>query len=101
MVFLIEARCRHLQRSGADDWTTDCMLLDEGEGGSYGFDNVTTNTGPSLLLSSLDEFYNPGLAFGWKDKEGGGDGQQQAMQARQEGSIGDALLSKLKNNYVF
>ena len=82
---------------GADDHTTDCLLSDEGEGGNYGFNNVTISTGPSLLLSSLDGFYGPRLAFGWEDKEEGGGGQWQAMQARQVGSIGDALLNKLKN----
>ena len=75
---------------------TDCLLLDEGEGGSYGFDDLTISTGPSLSLSSSGRFYNPGLAFGWEDKEGGGGGQRQAMQARQVGSIGNALLNKMK-----
>ena len=81
---------------GADNRTTDCLLLDEEEGGSYGFDNVTISTGPLSSLSSSSEFHNPGLAFGWEDEEGGGGGQWQAMQARQLGSIGDGLLNKLK-----
>jgi hypothetical protein len=80
----------------ADDWTPDCLLLDEGEGGSYGFDDVTFSTGPSSSLSSSSKFYDPGLAFRWEDKEGGGGGKRQAMQARQLGSISDALLNKLK-----
>ena len=96
MVFLIEARCCHLQCVGCGQQTTDCLLLDEGEGGSYGFDNVTISMGPLSLLSSSGEFYDPGLAFGWEDKEGGGGGQRQAMQARQVGSISNALLNKLK-----
>ena len=78
---------------------TDCcllLLLDEEEGGSDGFDDVTISTGPSLSLSSLGKFYDPGLAFGWEDKEGGGGGQRQAMQTRQVGSIVDASLNNLK-----
>ena len=81
---------------GAEDRTTDCLLLDEGEGGSHDFDNVTISTGLSLSLSSSGEFYNWGSAFGWEDQEGGGGGQQQAMQVRQVGFIGNALLNKLK-----
>jgi hypothetical protein len=96
MVFLIKARCCHLQRTSADDRTTDCLLFDEGEGGSNGFDNVTISTGPLSSLSSSGKFYNPGLAFGWEDEEGGSGGQWQAMQARQVGSIGNASLNKLK-----
>jgi hypothetical protein len=80
----------------ADDRTTDCLLLDEGEGGSYGFDDVTISTGPLLSLSSMGKFYDPGLAFRWEDEEGGGGGQWQAMQVRQVGSIGNAWLNKLK-----
>ena len=33
---------------------------------------VGVDTGPSLSLSSSGKFYNPGLVFGWEDKEGGG-----------------------------
>ena len=51
--------------------------------------------GPSSLLSSLGKFYNPGLAFGWEDEEGGGGEQRRAMQARQVGSIGDESLNSL------
>ena len=91
MVFLIAIV---YSTSGAHDRMTDCLLLDEGGGGSYGFGDVTISTGPSLSLSSLGEFYDPVLAFGWEDKKGGGGGQRQAMQARQVGPIGNALLNK-------
>ncbi len=67
---------------------TDCLLLEEGEGGSYGFDDVTISTGPSSSLSSY------GKSFRWEDEEVGGGGQRKAMQTRQLGSIGDALLNK-------
>ncbi len=82
--------------SGVDDQTTDCLLVDEVEGGSYGFDNVTISTGLLSSLSSFGKFYDPGLAFRWEDEEVGGGGQQKAMQTRQLGSIGNALLNKLK-----